>query len=80
LQLQDSCREARSEATEVRQENMQLKHAGREREKFWRALWLTRKGSESQLDEFPLAFVFRSYASTNYRRQLPSSARRRTLR
>ncbi|THH16995.1 hypothetical protein EW146_g3735 [Bondarzewia mesenterica] len=33
LQLQDSCREARAEATELRQENFQLKHAGREREK-----------------------------------------------
>lgn len=53
LQLQDSCREARAEATELRQENSQLKHAGREREKYWRALWQTRKGPESQPDEFP---------------------------
>ncbi|KAI0051697.1 hypothetical protein FA95DRAFT_1554225 [Auriscalpium vulgare] len=53
LQLQDSCRDARTEANELRQESNRLRHAGREREKFWRALWQTRKGSESQVDEFP---------------------------
>ncbi|KAI9460949.1 hypothetical protein BJY52DRAFT_1261387 [Lactarius psammicola] len=53
LQLQDSCREARAEASELRQDNNRLKNAGREREKFWRALWQTKKGSESQVDEFP---------------------------
>jgi len=54
LQLQDSCREARAEATELRQDNSRLRNAGREREKFWRALWQqTKKGSESQVDEFP---------------------------
>ena len=53
LQLQDSCREARAEANELRQDNSRLKNAGREREKFWRALWQTKKGSESQVDEFP---------------------------
>ena len=53
LQLQDSCREARAEVNELRQDNNRLKNAGREREKFWRALWQTKKGSESQGDEFP---------------------------
>jgi hypothetical protein len=53
LQLQDSCREARAEANELRQDNNRLRNAGREREKFWRALWQTKKGSESQMDEFP---------------------------
>jgi hypothetical protein len=53
LQLQDSCREARAEANELRQDNTRLRTAGREREKFWRALWQTKKGSESQVDEFP---------------------------
>ncbi|KAF8481113.1 hypothetical protein DFH94DRAFT_629934 [Russula ochroleuca] len=53
LQLQDSCREARAEVNELRQDNSRLKNAGREREKFWRALWQTKKGSELQVDEFP---------------------------
>ncbi|TFY75343.1 hypothetical protein EWM64_g8668, partial [Hericium alpestre] len=53
LQLQDSCREARADATELRQENSRLRHAGREREKFWRALWQTTKGSDAPLEEFP---------------------------
>ena len=53
MQLQDSCREARAEANELRQDNNRLRTAGREREKFWRALWQTKKGSESQVDEFP---------------------------
>jgi hypothetical protein len=53
LQLQDSCREARAEMNELRQDNSRLRNAGREREKFWRALWQTKKGPESQVDEFP---------------------------
>ncbi|KAI0286968.1 hypothetical protein BGY98DRAFT_1086916 [Russula aff. rugulosa BPL654] len=53
LQLQDSCREARTEVNELRQDNSRLRNAGREREKFWRALWQTKKGSELQVDEFP---------------------------
>ncbi|KAA1468250.1 hypothetical protein DENSPDRAFT_877956 [Dentipellis sp. KUC8613] len=53
LQLQDSCREARAEANELRQENSRLRHAGREREKFWRALYQTIKGTDSHLEDFP---------------------------
>ncbi|KAJ6604670.1 anaphase-promoting complex, cyclosome, subunit 4-domain-containing protein [Mycena vulgaris] len=51
LQLQDSCREARSEAQELRQQNASLRHEYREREKFWRALWQSRKAGEN--DELP---------------------------
>lgn len=51
LQLQDSCREARSETQELRQQNASLRHEYREREKFWRALWQSRKTGEN--DELP---------------------------
>jgi hypothetical protein len=47
LQLQDSCREARSDVTELRQDNARLRHEFREREKFWKALWHTRKSGQS---------------------------------
>ncbi|KAK7058949.1 hypothetical protein VNI00_001573 [Paramarasmius palmivorus] len=43
LQLQESCRDARNEVVELRQENNHLRHALRERENFWRAVW-PRKG------------------------------------
>ncbi|KAJ6610892.1 hypothetical protein B0H10DRAFT_2058473 [Mycena sp. CBHHK59/15] len=51
ISLQDSCREARSEAQELRQQNASLRHEYREREKFWRALWQSRKTGEN--DELP---------------------------
>ncbi|KAH8120372.1 hypothetical protein DFH11DRAFT_1722170 [Phellopilus nigrolimitatus] len=61
VQLQDSCREARSEASELRQENTRLtsaletvKHEFRERDKYLRALWHAKKGSDDHhLDDFP---------------------------
>ena len=61
VQLQDSCRESRSEATELRQENARLtglvetlRHEFREREKYLRALWHARKPSDDpHLDDFP---------------------------
>ncbi|KAJ7706159.1 hypothetical protein B0H17DRAFT_1035964 [Mycena rosella] len=53
LQLQDSCREARSEAQELRQQNASLRHEYREREKFWRALWQSRKGDTDELPPLP---------------------------
>lgn len=54
LQLQDSCREARTEATELRQDNARLRHEFREREKFWRALWQARKtGQGPESDDLP---------------------------
>jgi len=54
LQLQDSCREARNEVQELRQENARLRHEFREREKFWRALWQTRKTNQGpESDDLP---------------------------
>ncbi|KAJ7447716.1 hypothetical protein B0H11DRAFT_1744768, partial [Mycena galericulata] len=52
LQLQDSCREVRLESQELRQQHASLQQEYREREKFWRALWQSRKNGES--DELPL--------------------------
>ncbi|KAJ7254093.1 hypothetical protein B0H12DRAFT_1233520 [Mycena haematopus] len=51
LQLQDSCREARTEAQELRQQNASLRHDFHAREKFWRTLWQSRKTGEN--DELP---------------------------
>ncbi|KAJ6519838.1 hypothetical protein C8R45DRAFT_37754 [Mycena sanguinolenta] len=51
LQLQDSCREARTEAQELRQQNASLRHNFHAREKFWRTLWQSRKTGEN--DELP---------------------------
>ncbi|KAF9241365.1 anaphase-promoting complex, cyclosome, subunit 4-domain-containing protein, partial [Melanogaster broomeanus] len=54
LQLQDSCREARQESGELKQDNARLRHELREREKFWRALWQTRKtGQAPESDDLP---------------------------
>ncbi|KAL5535567.1 hypothetical protein ACEPAF_3661 [Sanghuangporus sanghuang] len=61
VQLQDSCREARGEASELRQENQRLvtaletlRHECRERDKYLRALWHSRKTSDDpHLDDFP---------------------------
>jgi hypothetical protein len=54
LQLQDSCREARTEVQELRQDNSRLRHEVREREKNWRALWQARKtGPGPESDDLP---------------------------
>lgn len=54
LQLQDSCRESRSDLTELRQENSRLRHEFRERENFWRALWQARKSGQGRgADDLP---------------------------
>ena len=54
MQLQDSCREARNEAQELRHENGRLRHEFREREKFWRVLWQTRKTNQGpESDDLP---------------------------
>jgi hypothetical protein len=54
LQLQDSCREARAEATELRQDNARLRHEFREREKIWRALLQATKAQQRpESDELP---------------------------
>ncbi|CAL1695869.1 unnamed protein product [Somion occarium] len=39
IQLQDSCKDAKNDAAELRAENARLRLAHRERERFWRALW-----------------------------------------
>lgn len=54
MQLQDSCREARTETQELRQENNRLRNEFREREKLWRALWQARKaGQNVDSEELP---------------------------
>ncbi|EKM61031.1 uncharacterized protein PHACADRAFT_247347, partial [Phanerochaete carnosa HHB-10118-sp] len=42
LQLQDSNRQLKDEVTDLRSQNIQLRNEGRDREKFWRALWQAR--------------------------------------
>ncbi|KAH6917364.1 hypothetical protein BKA70DRAFT_332044 [Coprinopsis sp. MPI-PUGE-AT-0042] len=54
LQLQDSCREARTEAQELRQENARLRHESREREKYYRLLWQSRKPGQATEELPPL--------------------------
>ncbi|KAJ7071011.1 anaphase-promoting complex, cyclosome, subunit 4-domain-containing protein, partial [Mycena amicta] len=56
LQLQDSVRDSRLEVQELRQQNANLRHEFREREKFWRALWQSRTGKTNENDsELPPA-------------------------
>lgn len=43
LQLQESCKTAKQESTELRSENHRLRNEARDREKFWRALWTARR-------------------------------------
>ncbi|KAJ3814516.1 hypothetical protein F5876DRAFT_72863 [Lentinula aff. lateritia] len=51
--LQDSCREATTEAQELQQENNQLRQALRNQENFWRASW-PKRGQNSETEaEFP---------------------------
>ncbi|OAX42985.1 hypothetical protein K503DRAFT_766279 [Rhizopogon vinicolor AM-OR11-026] len=76
LQLQDSCREVRSEAGDLRQDNARLRHELREREKFWRALWQTRKtGQAPDSDDLPpLPSSFTPHSQpTNLSNRTPSS-------
>lgn len=52
LQLQESCRESRNEITELRQENARLLVEHREREKFWRTIYHTKKsGRAPEVDD-----------------------------
>ncbi|KAJ7597055.1 hypothetical protein C8J56DRAFT_306347 [Mycena floridula] len=55
LQLQDSCRESRTEAQTLRQENVRLKQELREREVFWRAVCSRKagQGSDNNSDDLP---------------------------
>lgn len=76
LQLQDSCREARSESGDLRQDNARLRHELREREKFWRALWQARKtGQAPESDDLPpLPSSFAAHPQpTNINNRTPSS-------
>lgn len=76
LQLQDSCREARQEAGELKQDNARLKHELREREKFWRALWQARKtGQAPESDDLPpLPATFSPHTPSNIMsNRLPTS-------
>ncbi|TCD71514.1 hypothetical protein EIP91_008895 [Steccherinum ochraceum] len=56
LQLQDSCRESKSEAADLKSENTRLRLEYREREKFWRALWHSKKTGQpdASSEEFPM--------------------------
>lgn len=65
VQLQDSCREARNESQEFRQENARLRHEFREREKFWRALWQAKKSQGQEDDLPPLPALFSSTHNQN---------------
>ncbi|KAH7880699.1 hypothetical protein F5879DRAFT_965651 [Lentinula edodes] len=51
--LQDSCREATTEAQELQQENNQLRQALRNQENFWRASWPKRGQNSETESEFP---------------------------
>ncbi|KAF8872131.1 hypothetical protein CPB84DRAFT_706994 [Gymnopilus junonius] len=52
IQLQESCRESRAEAIELRQENNRLRMEQRERERFWRALYHAKKtGQAPEVDD-----------------------------
>lgn len=54
IQLQDSCRDSRKEATELRDENIRLRHEYNERERMWRAFAHARKtGQAADADDLP---------------------------
>ncbi|KAG6911952.1 hypothetical protein DXG01_000200 [Tephrocybe rancida] len=54
IQLQESCRETRHENQELRQDNARLRHELREREKYWRNLYQTKKTDPNEPDDPPL--------------------------
>ncbi|KAI0695595.1 hypothetical protein BC835DRAFT_1345742 [Cytidiella melzeri] len=43
IQLQESCRASKADADKLRIETVRLRNEARDREKFWRALWQTKK-------------------------------------
>nr|GAT44204.1 predicted protein [Mycena chlorophos] len=53
VQLQDSCRDAKTETLELRQQTAGLRHEFRERERFWRTMWQSRKPSANDGEELP---------------------------
>ncbi|KAG6842196.1 hypothetical protein C0991_000166 [Blastosporella zonata] len=62
IQLQESGRETRHENQELRQDNARLRHELREREKFWRNLYQTKKSDQgaNECDDSPLPPSFLS--------------------
>ncbi|KAI0078892.1 hypothetical protein K474DRAFT_1659826 [Panus rudis PR-1116 ss-1] len=56
LQLQDSYKQAKNEAADLRTENSRLRLEHRERERFWRALWQAKRTGQPPPDgeDFPL--------------------------
>ncbi|KAF6766012.1 hypothetical protein DFP72DRAFT_865316 [Ephemerocybe angulata] len=55
LQLQESCRESRTETQEWKQHYARVRLEFREREKYWRALWQSKKTGQGTDDVPPLA-------------------------
>nr|GAT44223.1 predicted protein [Mycena chlorophos] len=53
VQLQDSCRDAKTETLELRQQTAGLRHEFRERERFWRTMWQSRKPAANDGEELP---------------------------
>lgn len=53
LQVQESWRESRREANNLRTENAYLRYEYCEREKFWRALWSAKKSGPEELPPMP---------------------------
>lgn len=64
LQLQESCREAKTEAAELRKENSRLRHGGRERDKFFHAMLASRGKPNGRSDSHPEDFP--PHLQTNY--------------
>lgn len=62
IQLQDSCRESRSENIQLRHEISRLRYENREREKYWRAFINPRK-SPSILSNLPDSFSYSNPSS-----------------
>lgn len=82
VQLQDSCREARTDANDLRQENQRLltaletlRHECRERDKYLRALWHAKKsGDDPHWDDFPPAPPSFNAVTTSNGPTAPSSS------
>lgn len=62
IQLQDSCKDAKHEAAELRAENARLRLAHRERERFWRALWQAKNTGQPPPDAPGDDFSMPSYS------------------
>lgn len=65
IQLQESCRESRHEAADLRQENLRLRFEQREREKQWQAFVHARKTGTDDLPPPPLSSPFLGHVQPN---------------